>query len=122
MGKSMRWTMRQSPNALVWTHEIGGHSSGMIHEPLAALLVPGPDGPPAAVASRAARALLDLPPVSPATAVTPAWLAAHQRPAAVRLAAIISRYGGAVLADAPGLGKSYVAMAVALMCEDSFTL
>ncbi|HWH02411.1 MAG TPA: DEAD/DEAH box helicase [Gemmatimonadales bacterium] len=94
----------------------------MIHEPLAALLTPGPEGPPPAVASRAARALLDLPPVSPAAAVTPAWLAAHQRPAAVRLAAIVSRYGGAVLADAPGLGKSYVAMAVALMCEDSFTL
>ena len=94
----------------------------MIHEPLAALLTPGPEGPPPAVASRAARALLDLPPVSPATAVTPAWLAAHQRPAAVRLAAIISRYGGAVLADAPGLGKSYVAMAVALMRGEPFTL
>ena len=94
----------------------------MIHEPLAALLTPGPEGPPPAVASRAARALLDLPPVSPATAVTPAWLAAPQRPAAVRLAAIVSRYGGAVLADAPGLGKSYVAMAVALMRDEPFTL
>lgn len=94
----------------------------MIHEPLAALLTPGPEGPPPAVASRAARALLDLPPVSPAPAVTPAWLAAHQRPAAIRLAAIISRYGGAVLADAPGLGKSYVAMAVALMRDEPFTL
>lgn len=94
----------------------------MIHEPLAALLTPGPEGPPPAVASRAARALLDLPPVSPATAVTPAWLAVHQRPAAIRLAAIVSRYGGAVLADAPGLGKSYVAMAVALMRDEPFTL
>ena len=94
----------------------------MIHEPLAAFLTSGPEGPPPAVASRAARALLDLPPVSPAAAATPEWLAAHQRPAAIRLAAIVSRYGGAVLADAPGLGKSYVAMAVALMRDEPFTL
>lgn len=91
----------------------------MFDEPLAALLTPGPEGPPAAVASRAARALLDLPPVPPET---PGWLAVHQRPAAVRLAAILARYGGAVLADAPGLGKSYVAIAVALMTGEPFTL
>ena len=94
----------------------------MFDEPLTALLTPGPEGPPWAVASRAARALLDLPPISPAAAVPAPWLAAHQRPAVTRLAAILARYGGALLADAPGLGKSHVAMAVALGRGEPFTL
>lgn len=97
----------------------------MFDDPLATLLTPGPEGPPKAVASRAARALLDLSPVPAETSAltaVPDWLAAHQRPAAVRLAAILARYGGAVLADAPGLGKSYVAMAIALMRGEPFTL
>lgn len=94
----------------------------MTRDLLTTLLVPGPEGPPSAVASRAARALLDLPPVSAAKAVPASWLAPHQRPAAVRLAAILDRYGGAVLADAPGLGKSYVAIAIALIRDEPFTL
>jgi len=88
---------------------------------LTALLTPGPEGTPHAVASRAARALLDLPSI-PQTTEAPPWLAVHQRPAAIRLTAILSRYGGAVLADAPGLGKSYVALAVALMRGEPFVL
>ena len=91
-----------------------------IDEPLAALLVPGREGAPAAVAARGARALLDLPAVSPIPAFS--WLAGHQRPAAIRLSALLERYGGALLADAPGLGKSYVAMAVALMRSEAFLL
>ncbi len=83
-------------------------------EPLAVLLRPGEPGPPAAVAARAARALLDRDPVAELTPATPAWLAPHQIPAARRLARIIAHYGGALLADAVGLGKSYVALAVAL--------
>lgn len=94
-----------------------------IDDPLATLLAPGPEGAPATIAARGARALLDLPAVSPspATAV-PSWLADHQRPAAIRLTALLERYGGALLADAPGLGKSYVAMAVTLMRGEAFVL
>src|SRR5204863_220949 len=73
----------------------------------------------AALAARAARALLDLPEV-PGDPLP--WLTPHQRPAAERLTAVIARHGGAVLADAVGLGKSYVALAVARMLGDPFTL
>ena len=88
-------------------------------EPLALLHGAEAAAAPASVASRAARALLDLPEI-PAGA--PPWLAPHQAPAARRLTAIIARYGGAVLADAVGLGKSYVALAVARMLGEPFTL
>jgi len=40
-------------------------------------------------------------------------LAPHQREAACRALVLISRYGGAILADDVGLGKSYVAASVA---------
>src|SRR5207247_1021838 len=52
----------------------------------------------------------------------PPWLAPHQVAAAERLAAILRRYGGALLADAVGLGKSYVALAVALALGEPFAL
>src|SRR5207253_1085279 len=52
----------------------------------------------------------------------PPWLAPHQVPAAERLVAIMRRYGGALLADAVGLGKSYVALAVALALGEPFAL
>ncbi len=83
-------------------------------EPLGALLQPGPAAPPALVARLAARALLDLP-ADPAP--LPPWLAPHQRPAVRRLRAIVTRYGGALLADDVGLGKSYVALAVARVLD-----
>lgn len=41
-------------------------------------------------------------------------LAEHQLSAVSSLASIIERYGGALLADAPGTGKTYVAVALAL--------
>src|SRR3989442_15070149 len=52
----------------------------------------------------------------------PAWLAPHQVPAAERLTGILGRHGGALLADAVGLGKSYVALAVALALSEPFAL
>jgi hypothetical protein len=89
------------------------------------LLAPGsaaaPAAAPAAVAALAARALLDLPPPSSGGAWPP-WLAPHQVPAAERLVAILRRHGGAVLADAVGLGKSYVALAVARALGGRFAL
>jgi len=92
-------------------------------EPLACLLTPGAVGSPAAVATRAARALLDLLGSAPERPGTwPAWLAPHQVPAAERLVATLERHGGALLADAVGLGKSYVALAAALAVGDRFAL
>src|SRR5207245_2933071 len=89
-------------------------------EPLALLLRPGAVADAGAVVRRAARALLDLP--EGPCASWPSWLAAHQRPAADRLTAILERYGGALLADAVGLGKSYVALAVALARSEPLSL
>jgi len=96
-----------------------------VPEPLAVALRPqGGQAPARAVATRAARALLDGPaletPEQPEA--WPPWLAPHQLPAAERLSAILARYGGALLADAVGLGKSYVALAVALARGESFAL
>src|SRR5207248_1358682 len=85
---------------------------GPLPEPLACLLTPGPIDTPAAVAALGARALLDLAPRgSEGRAPWPAWLAPHQVPAAERLRALLARYGGAPLADSPGLGQSYRALA-----------
>ncbi len=91
-----------------------------VPEPLACLLQAGEENPPAAVAGLGARALLDLAEGAPRD--WPPWLAPHQVPAAERLAAIIDRYGGALLADAVGLGKSYVALALAVTERAPFTL
>lgn len=90
-----------------------------VPEPLLLALQPGAPGTPAGVAGRAARALLDLQEVAPQP---PAWLIPHQVPAFTRLHALIHRYGGALLADAVGLGKSYVALAVALELGEPFEL
>src|SRR3989454_562222 len=89
-------------------------------EPLALLLRPGAVADAGAVVRRAARALLDLP--EEPCGSWPSWLAGHQCPAAERLTAILVLYGGALLADAVGLGKSYVALAVALARRESFAL
>src|SRR5881397_987505 len=93
-----------------------------LREPLAALLRPGTEAPPAVVAAAGARALLDLAPLEEAPQAWPRWLASHQVAAAQRLIAILQRYGGALLADAVGLGKSYVALAVALALSEPFAL
>src|SRR5213593_151874 len=93
-----------------------------LREPLAALLRPGTEAPPAVVAAAGARALLDLALLEEAPQAWPRWLASHQVAAAQRLIAILQRYGGALLADAVGLGKSYVALAVALALGEPFAL
>lgn len=91
-------------------------------EPLACLLAPGAVDSPAAVAAHGARALLDLLGEAEGRPAWPAWLAPHQVPAAERLIAILARHGGALLADAVGLGKSFVALAVALARGEPFAL
>ena len=110
--------MRSSSTSATAVHLILAESLVPVPEPLAVALRPGAAGeaPAGAVASRAARALLDGPALEAAQnpEAWPPWLAPHQVPAAERLSAIIGRHGGALLADAVGLGKSYVALAVAL--------
>ena len=98
-----------------------------LSEPLACLLAPGAGvgavAAPAAVAALGARALLDLPPgEAVACSPWPDWLAPHQVPAAERLVTILAKHRGALLADAVGLGKSYVALAVARASADGFAL
>ena len=92
-----------------------------IPEPLCLALQPGREASAQATIGLAARALLDGTTVGEAKA-WPAWLAPHQIPAAERLNATLARYGGALLADAVGLGKSYVALAVALAEQKPFAL
>src|SRR5216117_2566396 len=95
-----------------------------VAEPLTVALAPerASEAPAQGVVANAARALLDGPAVAPSATIWPAWLAPHQVPAAARLSAIIARHGGALLADEVGLGKSYVALAVALARREPFTL
>ncbi len=85
-------------------------------------LEPAGEASPRAVAGVAARALLDRGGTPVATVAWPSWLAPHQIPAANRLAAIIARHGGALLADEVGLGKSYIALAVAQARNEPFAL
>ncbi|MGE5801794.1 MAG: helicase-related protein, partial [Gemmatimonadota bacterium] len=102
-----------------------------VPEPLAVSLAPGGEASPREVAGSAARALLDGGGAGGAgggggaflrETTWPAWLAPHQIPAAERLTSILARHGGALLADAVGLGKSYVALAVALARREPFVL
>ena len=112
-----------TPTAALWPR-ILSEQLVPVAEPLALALEPAGEASPRAVVAGAARALLDGPEApSPSIATPwPAWLAPHQIPAAERLTAIIARHGGALLADDVGLGKSYVALAVALVRQEPFTL
>src|SRR6266702_2952330 len=112
-----------APTAARWPRILSEHLVP-VAEPLAVALEPAGEAAPRDVVCAAARALLDGASVASVTppATWPAWLAPHQIPAAKRLSAIISRYGGALLADDVGLGKSYVALAVALARQQPFVL
>lgn len=88
-------------------------------EPLALLLRPGSLVPPAIATRCAARALLG---EWDNSRLLPGWLKPHQVRAAERLGAILERYGGALLGDAVGLGKSYVALGVAVARREPFAL
>ena len=118
--------MRSSSTSATAVHSILAEHLIPVPEPLAVALRPrgeGGEAPARAVASRAARALLDGPALETAgPEAWPPWLAPHQIPAAERLSAILARHGGALLADAVGLGKSYVALAVALARGEPFAL
>jgi superfamily II DNA or RNA helicase len=119
--------MHSSSTIATAVHLILAESLVPVPEPLAVALRPlaGAEGeaPARAVAARAARALLDGPALETAAPEAwPPWLAPHQIPAAERLRTILARHGGALLADAVGLGKSFVALAVALAGHEPFCL
>lgn len=54
--------------------------------------------------------------------IPPAWLLPHQISVARRIAGRLKAFRGALLADAPGLGKTYVALAVATRYRSSTAL
>jgi superfamily II DNA or RNA helicase len=113
------------PTAARWPRILSEHLVPVV-EPLTVALAPAGAGEtsPRAVIASAARALLDGAPLASITPSSswPGWLAPHQIPAAERLSAIIARHRGALLADEVGLGKSYVALAVALARQEPFAL
>jgi superfamily II DNA or RNA helicase len=82
----------------------------VVREPTDLLALAGPRIP-AAAAVRAVRAALR----GPADDAwdPPPWLLPHQRDAARRIAGALVCFSGALLADAVGLGKTYVALAAA---------
>jgi superfamily II DNA or RNA helicase len=125
----MSWPRRLSSTSATAVHLILAEHLIPVPEPLAVALRPRGEaqgqapGGARAVASRAARALLDGSAVqSVGSEGWAPWLAPHQVPAAERLTGILARHGGALLADAVGLGKSYVALAVALARNEPFCL
>src|SRR5688500_11707465 len=72
-------------------------------------LLPRDRGSPRDVAAALARAAL----TPEAGEPPPAWLLPRQRRSHARLVAALNRFGGALLADPVGTGKTYIALAVA---------
>jgi hypothetical protein len=81
-----------------------------VREPVAWIADPGPARPIAALLPALRLAACG---VAEADWHPPDWLLPHQHEAARRLATALGVFGGALLADAVGLGKSYVALALA---------
>jgi hypothetical protein len=79
-------------------------------DPLAAWLRPGPPRPASHVAAALARALLP----DEAADRPPPWLRDDQRLSFARMVAAARRFGGAILADPVGTGKTYIGIAAAL--------
>jgi superfamily II DNA or RNA helicase len=80
-----------------------------VPDPVVTALRPGPWLPPAQVARAMARRLAP----DEATDPPPAWLRPEQARSFRRALHAVRRYGGALLADPVGSGKTYVALAVA---------
>jgi hypothetical protein len=80
-----------------------------IDDPLAAALDPGESRAAGDVVAAMAGALAP----SEAVVVAPEWLRPEQVAPLKRVIAALDRYGAAMLADPPGSGKTYVALAVA---------
>jgi len=98
-----------APRSAPWP-TIGAETLHVVREPVAWRADPGPRLDPARVAAAIRGALRG--PADDAWQ-PPAWLLDHQRDAARRIAGALAAFGGALLADAVGLGKTYVSLAVA---------
>lgn len=81
-----------------------------MREPLRWVLAPGPTRPVGEVIEAIRRAAVG---VADLSWTPPSWLHPHQVEAACRIAGSLTVFRGALLADAVGLGKTYVAIAVA---------
>lgn len=92
---------------------IVAESLAEVPEPLATALRPGPAAAPPAVAVALARSLA--PPE--ADVECPSWLWPAHPLTLRRVVAALERYGGALLADPVGTGKTYVALAAALAMD-----
>lgn len=91
------------------TNQLVAESLAALDDPPAAGLRPGPEAPPRAVAAAIARSLAP----EEARVGAPAWLREAQlRPFRLALAAL-ERFGGALLAEPVGSGKTWIALAVA---------
>jgi hypothetical protein len=88
---------------------IVAESLAVVADPLRTALAPGAPAPAAAVARALARSLLPVESAAP----PPAWLLPGQRRSFARAVAALDRFGGALIADPVGSGKTYVALAVA---------
>jgi hypothetical protein len=80
-----------------------------LEDPLASLL----DLPPPAAAAPVARGIAAALVAAERTVPAPRWLLPSQHQSYWRLLAALDRFGGALLADPVGAGKTYVALAVA---------
>lgn len=80
-----------------------------VRDPLLTALRPGPGASASSVAASLAQSLAPREDSAP----SPPWLRPEQQRSFRRVLAAVRRYGGAVLADPVGSGKTYVALAVA---------
>jgi superfamily II DNA or RNA helicase len=104
-----------APRFALWP-TISADALRPVREPVAWLAQPGP-----------ARSVAELLPafrlgavgVAAGDWIPPTWLLPHQQDAVLRLSRALEVFGGALLADAVGLGKSYAALAVATRYRDS---
>jgi len=98
-----------APRSAPWP-TISAEALHPVREPVAWIADPGPARPVSALLPAFRLAACG---VAEADWTPPAWLLPHQREAARRLATALRIFGGALLADGVGLGKSYVALALA---------
>src|SRR6476661_9272625 len=99
-GSGPRWPASWPP-----APRIVAESLAPVTDPLRTMLAPGPPAPPAEVARALARSLLP----DESTLPPPPWLLPGQTRSFRRVLAALERYGGALLADPVGSGKTYVA-------------
>jgi len=78
-----------------------------VHDPLGTILTAGPRAAPGAVAHAIAGALLP----HTVAGLVPGWLRPEQRLVLPRVRGALARFGGALLADPVGSGKTWVALA-----------